>query len=310
MALMLIAGVVVVHRAPLWVADQKVRFSLWRSGVQSKYVGVDGNRIHYFEAMPRGGTEGVPLVLLHGLGAHGEDWGPLIPGLAAVGFHVYVPDLLGFGRSDRPDVSYSISMQEKLVADFMRAVHIQPADIAGWSMGGWVAMKLAVDDPVMVDRLVLFDAAGIYFPAYTQLETIFDVRDVAGVHRLFALMTPDARPLPDFVARDLVRRIRKNYWVISRSMSAMTTGRDLMDFRLAVIRQPTLVVWGNRDALIPLSSGEKIHQGIRGSSLLVLNGCDHLAPAQCPDASQQALVAFLEAQPPLVGVERTVEGRR
>ncbi len=84
---------------PLWVNDQQVRTRLWRAGVRSEYVNVRGDRIHYFEAAPPDGTPSKPLLLLHGLGSRGEDWAPLIPGLAAAGFHVYAPDLLGYGRS-------------------------------------------------------------------------------------------------------------------------------------------------------------------------------------------------------------------
>lgn len=306
---LIVAGVS-AYRDPLWVVDQQTRFHLWRAGVRSEYVEVDGNRIHYFEAPAAAGTRGAPLVLIHGLGARGEDWSPMIPGLAAAGFHVYVPDLLGYGRSPRPDVSYSISMQEALVADFLRAMHADRVDVAGWSMGGWVAMKLALDHPEMVDRMVLFDAAGVYFQGYSELGAVFDAKDVAGVNRLFSTLTPNPRPIPQFVAKNVARRIQRNVWVVKRSMAAMTDGRDLLNFRLHEIRQPTLVVWGRQDVLIPLSAGESIHRGIAGSSMLVVDGCGHLTPSECPSASLRGAVNFLLAEPPIKGGESLVDGRR
>lgn len=306
----LVAAGVSAYRDPLWVADQQIRFHLWRAGVRSEYVEVGGSRIHYFEAPAAAGKRGRPLVLIHGLGARGEDWSPMIPGLAAAGFHVYVPDLLGYGRSPRPDVSYSIGMQEALVADFLRAMHADRADVAGWSMGGWVAMKLALDHPEMVDRMVLFDAAGVYFQGYSELGTVFDAKDVAGVNRLFSILTPDPRPIPEFVAKNLARRIQRNVWVVKRSMAGMTDGRDLLNFRLHEIRQPTLVVWGRQDVLIPLSAGESIHRGILGSSMLVVDGCGHLTPSECPGASLRGAVNFLLAEPPIKGGESLVDGRR
>ncbi len=309
--LLIAAGAAVFYLHPVWVADRQTRFHLWRSGVQSEYVLVDGQRIHYLEALPPNGSMGTPLVLIHGLGARAEDWSPIIPGLAAAGFHVYVPDLLGYGRSPRPpDASYSISTQEKLVADFMRTVRVERADVAGWSMGGWIAMKLALDDAPMVDRLVLFDAAGVYFPGYADLDKVFDAKDRAGIDRLFSILSPNPRPIPAFVARDIARRIQNNVWVVKRSMAAMTSGRDLMDFRLYAIKQPTLVVWGKQDALIPLSSGERIHRGISGSTMLIVDGCGHLTPAECSKASLQATVTFLRAQPPIMGGESVVSGKQ
>ena len=88
---------------------------------KSRYVQVDGYKLHYLEARPPHGQAGVPLVLIHGLGGKSEDWSPMIPRLAAAGFHVYAPDLLGYGRSPHPDVDYSIALQVKIVTDFMAA---------------------------------------------------------------------------------------------------------------------------------------------------------------------------------------------
>src|SRR5580692_712982 len=136
LVIMVVAGLL-FYRYPLWVADRQTRFHLWREGVKSDYVEAGGYRLHYFEASPANGGSGTPLVLVHGLGARGEDWGAMIPALAAQGFHVYAPDLLGYGRSPRPDVSYSISMEETVVVQFMQAMHMARADVGGWSMGGW-----------------------------------------------------------------------------------------------------------------------------------------------------------------------------
>ena len=311
LVLLLIGSLCLVfYLRPLAVLDQQTRFHLWRSGVQSKYLVVAGNRIHYFEALPSDGSAGTPLVLIHGLGARAEEWAQVVPGLSAAGFHVFVPDLLGYGRSARPvDGSYSIGTQEKLIVDFMQVLHVDRADIAGWSMGGWIAMKLAHDDAALVDRLVLFDAAGVYFQGYTDLQSAFDAKDPGGVTRLFSLLSPHPRPIPEFVARDLARRIQDNIWVVKRSMAAMTTGRDLMDFRLHAIKQPTLVVWGKQDVLIPLSSGERIYHGISASTLLVVDGCGHLTPSECSDVSLRAMISFLRAQPPISGGEAVVSGK-
>ncbi|HMG03177.1 MAG TPA: alpha/beta fold hydrolase, partial [Edaphobacter sp.] len=142
--LLILVGVVVVAGAlfyfdPLWVADQQVRWTLWREGVKSEYVDAGGYRLHYFEARPANG-DGTPLLLIHGLGARGEDWSRMIPAMAARGFHVYVPDLPGYGRSSRPkDADYSIAMEEAAVVAFAEAVHLPHSFVGGWSMGGWVA---------------------------------------------------------------------------------------------------------------------------------------------------------------------------
>ena len=300
-ALCIIAAAI-VYCWPLRLADQVVRVDLWRAGVASKYVDAGGFRIHYFEAKPHG-SEGTPLLLIHGLGARGEDWAPMIPALAARGFHVYAPDLPGYGRSDHPDVSYSISMEEQAVVQFMQAVHLKRADVGGWSMGGWIAMKLAMDYPAMVDRLVVYDSAGIYF-RQTFAPDLFTPHDLAGVRRLIAMLTPKPAKMPDFVAEAALRKLKRNAWVIERSMAAMTSGYDLLDFRLNNLHQPTLIVWGAEDRLIPLSVGETLHQDIAHSVLNVMEGCGHLAPAVCSRPVLKSTVAFLRAEPPMEGGEK------
>jgi pimeloyl-ACP methyl ester carboxylesterase len=306
--LMVVAAGLIFYRYPLWVADQQIRFHLWRAGVKSEYVEAGGYKLHYFEALPANGGGGTPLVLVHGLGARGEDWAAMIPALAAQGFHVYVPDLLGYGRSPKPDVDYSISLEEQTVAQFMQAVHVPRADVGGWSMGGWIVMKLALDHPEMVERLVIYDSAGVYFPATWEPE-LFTPADVIGVKKLIAMLTPKPGPLPNFAAEAALRKLERNAWVIRRSMTAMTNGRDLLDFRLYQISQPMLIVWGAQDDLIPLSAGEAIHKSVPQSVLNIVEGCGHLAPAECPRPVIDGTVDFLKAEPAMRGGERTFPAR-
>jgi pimeloyl-ACP methyl ester carboxylesterase len=301
--LMVVAAGLIFYRYPLWVADQQLRFRLWRTGVKSDYVEAGGYRLHYFEAGPAGGG-GTPLVLVHGLGARGEDWAAMIPALAAKGFHVYVPDLLGYGRSQKPDVSYSISLQEQTVARFMQVMHVPRSDVGGWSMGGWVVMKLALDHPEMVDRLIVYDSAGVYFPA-TFGPDLFTPSDPAGVRKLIAMLTPKPRVIPEFAAKAMVRKLQANAWVVNRSTASMISGRDLLDFRLHNISQPMLIVWGAQDELIPLASGETIHRDVPQSVLNIIAGCGHLAPAECAVPVLESTVAFLRAKPPMLGGEKT-----
>ena len=298
---------------PLLVSDQMIRHHLWQQHVESKYITVNGYELHFYEAMPPGAAEkpreeqGKALVLIHGLGSRGEDWSPMIPALAAAGFHVYAPDLLGFGRSEQPDVDYSIALQEKIVVEFMDAAGIEDADVGGWSMGGWVALKLTLEQPEMVDRLVVFDSAGIYFPT-TFEASLFIPTDAPAVSKLLAMLTPNPKPMPAFVSRAVVRRLQSNGWVIQRSVASMESGKDLLDFQLGEIHKPTLIVWGQKDTLIPLSAGETLHRAIPGSSLLVVAGCGHLAPGECSGPILRKTIEFLKADPPLRGDATTVDG--
>lgn len=301
---------------PLWVNDRQIHYRLWRAGVRSEYVNVQGNRIHTFEAVPPDGTPGKPLLLLHGLGSRGEDWAPLIPGLAAAGFHVYAPDLLGYGRSDKPNLICSIQVEEEVVLHFIQATGMARADgagssttidLAGWSMGGWIAAKLVLDEPEFFDRLVLYDSAGITIqPDFPR--DAFVPTDAAGLARLMALLMPHPPRLPGFVVRASLRRLKSNSRIVQQSMDSMLSGQDLLDARIGSIAQPTLIVWGAEDRLIPISVGEAMHREIPNSVFEGVAGCGHLAPNQCPKPVLEGTIQFLKAQPPMQGGEQMLAG--
>ncbi|RXH55633.1 alpha/beta fold hydrolase [Granulicella sibirica] len=88
LVLCLICAGLFFYQHPLEVADEAIRFHLWRQHVRGAYVQAGAYQIHYFEALPPAGSPDRPLVLIHGLGSRGEDWSPLIPRLAAQGFHL------------------------------------------------------------------------------------------------------------------------------------------------------------------------------------------------------------------------------
>ena len=292
---------------PLQANDGLIRYHLWRANVRSEYVTAGSYRLHYFEAVPPDGSPGVPLVLVHGLGARSEDWSPMIPGLAAAGFHVYVPDLLGYGRSAKPAVAYSIPLEEGVVVDFMQAIHLSRADVGGWSMGGWVAGLIALDHPEMVDRLVLYDAAGITYQISFPRDA-FVPTDPAGLGRLIALLTPKPLDLPPFVVRATLRKIKKQGPIVQQTLDEMLTGADVLDQRLPSLQQPTAIIWGTEDKLIPISVGETMHHDIPNSDFEGIAGCGHLAPGECPIPVLAATIEFLKSQPPLQNVEKMFPG--
>lgn len=297
---------VLVWREPLLVIDHAVRLHMWSKGVASRYVDVDGQRIHYLEADAPSGTSDRPLVLIHGLGAKAEDWAPMLPELARRGLHVYALDLLGYGRSAKPrDATFSVAEEERVVADFLHALGIEHADVGGWSMGGWVAMRLALDRPELVQRLVLYDSAGVYF-AISSPETLFAPRNAEQFRALAKRLT--TRELPGFLVEDGLRRYQRNGWVIRRSVASMTSGSDLLDFRLAGMRRPTLIIWGQQDRLIPPVVGEVLHRDIAGSVLATVPGCGHLLPAECSKQAVALTVDFLTERPAQTATALTSPG--
>jgi len=164
---------------------------------------------------------------------------------AAEGFHVYAPDLLGYGRSAKPDVAYSVGLEEGVVVDFMRAVGLQRTDVDGWSMAGGIAAKMALDHPEMVNRLVLDDSAGLKY------QVSFNSTAFCSHGQGFA--RPADRAADTEAAHDAgicdagnIAQAKREGKIIQQSMDAMLSGRDLLDGLLSNIAQPTLIAWGPR----------------------------------------------------------------
>jgi pimeloyl-ACP methyl ester carboxylesterase len=310
LVLVLVFGVTLYER-PLWVQRQDVHLGLFLHHVQSNYVMTPEGRVHYYEAEASVPGGGVPLVLVHSLGDRAESWAPMLERMKKAGFHVYAPDLLGYGRSPMPaDSDYSISTQEQFVVDFVRSLGLQKTDIGGWSMGGWIVMKLALDHPEMVDRVVIYDAAGVTFEHATDRASGFHPTDGAGVQRLFSQLEPHAKPLPGFVLRDVMRHAPEHQWVIDRGVQSMLTRKDALDGKLGGLTQPMLIVWGSDDLLIPVAVAQKIHAMVPQSELDIVDGCGHLAPKTCPARVATATADFLKSNPAPSGGLRTLFAKR
>lgn len=301
----MIALILFGYFRPIELSSFLTRSRLWLQGERSHDVELSGYRIHYREM-----GQGTPLLLIHGLGGSSLDWAPVMKTYADAGYHVYAPDLLGFGKSQKPDTNYSIEEQTQLIHEFVANQHIEDADVVGWSMGGWIALRLTLEHPDDVRRLVVNDSAGLYYhasyPADSLLQ-VFTPDSEAGVNRLYSLLEPKAKPMPHFVAQDLTRRIQsENAWVIRRTVTSMLTMKDLLDGKLSGIKQPVLIIWGADDALIPVSSGYDMARQIPQADMEVFQGCGHLAPARCAVPVSEKTLQFLQSPEPPHGLTQQI----
>ena len=247
---------------------------------------VDGTPIQLFT-----GGSGPPLLYLHGGGMY---WPAPVHDLLAARHRVYLPVLPGFGRSPGLD---EIETMEDLVfhtTDVMDALDLPRADVVGLSLGGWLAAELALRHPARVNRLVLVDAGGTRVPGVERpdlfLATAPKARELLFADPTSTMATalvPDAPP-PDRVeaalrAREAVARLLWNTAVPFRKLTS----------RLPRIKAPTLVVWGEKDRLLPLPLGEAYQRGIPGAKLVVIEGTGHLPPLEQPERFADVVLEFL-----------------
>ena len=125
-----------------------------------KTIAVFGQAIHYFDM-----GSGPVVVLLHGLGSRKEDWLPVLEPMAQK-YRLLVPDQIGFGRSDKPLLDYSIQTYVDFLNEFLRQLKVEKASLVGESLGGWIAGLYVAEigggaHLIPVEKLVLVDAAGL-----------------------------------------------------------------------------------------------------------------------------------------------------
>jgi pimeloyl-ACP methyl ester carboxylesterase len=231
---------------------------------------VDGLRIAWGEA----GT-GPPIVLVHGLAASGWWWQRNLPALSA-GHRVLVVDLAGFGASRRQP--FRLATAGTRLGRWLDTVGAGPAAVVGHSLGGYVAADLAAARPDVVDRLVLVDAAALPLEGRVRGH----VRN---------LLRGGGRSEPALVRIAMVDIARAGPGVIVRAARQLLAS-DLSP-RLASIQAPTLVVWGEDDALIPPSRGRNLAEAIPGSRFVSIPGAGHAPMWERPDVFDPLVLDFL-----------------
>ncbi|WP_286158983.1 alpha/beta hydrolase [Methylobacterium sp. Leaf456] len=221
----------------------------------------------------------MPVILVHGLGMSSRYMIPLA-GHLAPHLRVYAPDLPGFGLSDKPSRALTVRQLADALAAWMHKVGLQRAAFVGNSLGCEVLVELAVVHPHLVDRLVLQgptpdpEARGI-------------ARQVVG----FFLIAPFERWSLAWVAlTDYARSGIRRYLQTLRSMIDNHIGEKALR-----VSQPTLVVWGTRDAIVPYAFVTSLAASLPRGTLAVIPGAAHGINYSHPEAFTAALLPFLLA---------------
>jgi len=236
------------------------------NGAQERTIDVQGLRTRYLTA----GDDGPPLVLLHGVGTSAGEWSWVLPGLAR-NHRVYAVDLPGYDGSYEPP-DYAPAFTAAFVGSFLDAVGVESAVVVGNSFGGLAALHLALSEPARVSALVLSDSAGldravnpalatISFPRTGQLATVLAKTPPGAAQRaLSRALLFFARPwqIPLKWLKDQYRLAQlPNFTEATLATLRSTVGpsgqREVLLDELPRLQMPTLLVWGDRDRVLPVS---------------------------------------------------------
>lgn len=252
-----------------------------------------GQKIRYVEA-----GSGPTVILLHGLGGSSQAW-QLNIGPLAEKFHVFVPDQIGFGKSDKPLVNYRIRTYVDFLVQFCKQLKIERASLVGNSMGGWIAAAFTAAFPDRVDKLVLVDAAGYSPPKDLDPRTFYGLNPTTreGMKVLVAKVFYNKLFLTDAAIEQTIaaRLAAGDGYTINSITESIIRGEDFLDDTVKTIKRPTLIVWGREDGLVPLADGERFNKEIAGSKLVVFDQCGHVPNFEKAAEFNAAVIRFLTA---------------
>lgn len=259
-------------------------------GIEQKTLRVGRVPLHFYEG---GNPEAPPVILLHGFGGNALfTWMQLMPALAK-SHHVIAPDLLASNLLHLNPKFYSVDTEVRLVMLLMDALEIKQADLVGLSVGGWVSLLIASEHPERVNRLVLIESAGLTMPLPELATLVLNDREKA--RRFLNLLFHKPPPLPDFVLDALVKNaqpLKNKYQLIFQSFIKNSKER-VLDDKLSQITQPTLIIHGRQDQVVPLEVGKRLHQGLPNSTLIILEESGHGAVWDSPHKLKKEVAGFL-----------------
>ncbi len=276
--------------------------------VMIPYPGMDGLDIHYMEEMSD--ENGPTFVLLHGSLFNVYTWSEVIDFFGDHG-RVIVYDQIPYGLSEKPvagewaeDNPYTSQAAVDQLLSFLDALNIDEAILVGNSYGGVLAAQAALVEPERVKALVLADAA-----VYVEEEVPAWLMNLPQVRRLGLLF---ARRLGQSEA--FIRQTYRDPELISGERMALTMvntrvenwdtalweylrvwGTDAIDLtdRIDQIQQPTLVISGDSDAIVPLADSQRLHSELPRAELAVLTACGHVPQEECPEQFEEAVAVWL-----------------
>jgi len=286
-----------------------------------EFVEVGRLRVHHTH-----GGRGSPVVFIHGLGSSGYmEWRQNLEA-AAARHRVFAPDLPGYGRTDKPRARYTIPYFARFIQRYLDNRGLRSAVLVGASLGGRVALEVALEQPRLVRKLVLVNTLGLGKPNVRMAQVAYGLVSLPRVGEAVMGFTRDALrwASPTMVRRvagryagvstDLERTMDDTYLENLREMYAadefrsayLSTVRALINprallggqhdvtRRLNELKIPVQLIWGADDPLFPVAHAERAHALIERSRLTVIAGAGHTPQAERPEEFNRVLQQFLD----------------
>ena len=261
--------------------------------MDEKFVTVKGNKIRYLES----GNSDNYIVLIHGLGASAERWEFVIPELSKH-HKVIVPDLIGFGQSDKPSVDYTTDFFTDFLGNFLQKIEINKTNIIGSSLGGQITAEFTSMNQDMIDNLVLVSPSGIMkhsTPALDAYVLAALYPDLDAAKNAFQMMAGSSRVINEKIIEDFVQRMK----LPNAKMAFMSTllglkNAEVITKSLQKITVPSLIIWGEDDPVIPIKYADDFVSSIQDCRFYMMDNCGHTPYVDDPASFSKLVLDFLE----------------
>lgn len=282
------------------------------SPVELRHIEIHGHRVGY-----RSAGSGPVIVLIHGMAGSSATWRFVMPALAER-FTVIAPDLVGHGASEKPRGDYSLGAFASGVRDLLLALGHERATLVGQSLGGGVAMQFAYQFPERCERLVLVSSGGLgdevnillRLLALPGAELVLAVGCNSWLHETGTRVatwlaniglhtSPKITEIWDSYGSLADSETRTAFAHTLRSVVDVAGQRVSAADRLYLAADvPTLIIWGDRDNIIPVAQGRATHEMIPGSRLEIFEGTGHFPHCDQPDRFCEVLTEFMSTTSP------------
>lgn len=268
------------------------------AGLSSQVVTAGELDFAYYDGGPKLGET---IVMVHGFGADKDNWLRMARHFSSR-YHVVVPDLPGFGESSRPAGSYDVGTQAERLADFIQALGVGKVHLVGNSMGGHIVALYAARYPDRVRSLALFDNAGVTAPHKSELFDLLEqgrpnplvVTRVSDYDRLMDFVFVDPPVLPAPLKRYLADRAIANQVHYEAVFQQLVQRYIPLEPELPKIQAPTLLLWGDQDRVLDVSSLDVMKPLIPHASTVVMKDCGHAPMIERPAETARHYQAFLD----------------
>ncbi len=261
--------------------------------VKENFIQVDGNKIRYLET----GHSKNTLVLVHGLGASAERWSNTIPYFAK-DYHLIVPDLIGFGYSDKPLVDYTTDFFSDFLRKFLDSTGIEKPNILGSSLGGQVAAEYASGNN-KIKKLILSSPSGIMKQSTPALDAYIMAAlypNETNAKNAYEMMGGSKIKVDPRIIEGFVERMK----LPNAKMAFMSTilglkNAEIITNKLKGINVPTLIIWGANDPVIPVKYADEFVSSIKDCRFHRMDGCGHTPFVHDPKAFANIVLDFLKS---------------